>query len=76
MESVIKWRTGEPSEKGIYLVTYRFAYYPTEHPLEKVYATSIGTSYWYEFWHNYEDEASDCKVLAWCPLNEIEPYKE
>lgn len=76
MESIIKWRTGIPTEEGTYLVSYRFSYYPIESPLEKVYTTGIGTSYWHEFWHNYEDEADDCKVLAWCPLSEIEPYKE
>lgn len=76
MESVIKWKTGVPSEKGVYLVTYRFGHYLTEHPFQKVYTTSIGTSYWDGFWHSYEDEASDCKILAWCPISEIEPYEE
>lgn len=76
MKSVIKWQTGKPKEKGIYLVTYKFGYYPIEGPLEKVYSTSIGTSYWDDFWFQYDDEASDCKVTAWCKLSDIEPYKK
>lgn len=44
--------------------------------MEKIYDISIGTSYWDSFWHNYDDEASDCRVIAWCKLSDIEPYKE
>jgi hypothetical protein len=75
MESVIKWYTGKPKENGIYIVTYKFGYYPTERPLDKLYNTSIGTSYWDDFWHQYDDEMSDCKVVAWCPLSEIKPFE-
>lgn len=76
MESTIKWQTGEPKENGIYLVAYRFGHYPIESPMEKIYDTSIGTSYWDSFWHNYDDESSDCRIIAWCKLSDIEPYKE
>lgn len=76
MKSVINWQTGKPKEKGIYLVTYEFSYYPTERPLEKVYSTSIGISYWDDFWHQYDYETTDCKVTAWCKLSDVEPYKE
>lgn len=75
-ESIIKWQTGKPKEKGTYIVTYKFGYYPTERPLDKLYAISIGTSYWDDFWHQYDDEMSDCKVIAWYKLSDIEPYKE
>lgn len=75
MESTIKWQIGKPKENGIYLVTYRFGYYPIESPMEKIYDISIGTSYWDSFWHNYDDESSDCRVIAWCKLSDIESYK-
>ena len=76
MESTIKWQTGEPKENGTYLVTYRFGHYTIENTMEKIYDISIGTSYWVSFWHNYDDEHSDCRVIAWCKLSDIEPYKE
>ena len=64
MESVIKWHTGEPKEKGYYLVTY-----------QSLIGATIETALYEEYgWDIY---ASDyCKVIAWCPLSEIEPYKE
>ena len=61
MESVIKWRTGEPKEEGEYIVTLKT-------PISIVVSV-----------FNYEEYGwnvcSNCKVIAWCPLNEIEPYK-
>lgn len=64
MDSIIKWRTGEPKEKGLYLTTYRTL-------RENVVEPNIYEEYG---WDTYSDEY--CKVIAWCPLNEIEPYKE
>lgn len=60
MESVIKWHTGEPKETGRYLIT-----------------TKTGVIFedcWYCSINRWEKYTWD--VLAWCPLSEIEPYKE
>ena len=63
MESVIKWRTGEPKEEGYYLVTY-----------QTLFGKYIEITEYEEYgWVNTSD---CCKVLAWCPLNEIKSYKE
>lgn len=59
MESVIKWRTGEPKEDGIYLVT--------DFANQIFFVDRCDDS-----WVIYDDD----EILAWCPLNEIEPYKE
>lgn len=59
MESVIKWRTGEPNEYADYLVTI------------------IGGEVDVMTWIGYEwDSWLGDSVIAWFPLNEIEPYKE
>lgn len=65
MESVIKWQTGVPKENGSYLNTG-----------ERLYETAIGQTYWDGFWHNYHDNRSGCKIIAWCKVSDIEPYKE
>lgn len=57
MESIIKWRTGKPTEAGNYLCTNTKGHVVLFH-----WMPHYG-------WGNY-------KVIAWCPLNEIEPYKE
>ena len=68
MESVIKWRTGEPKEDGWYLVSIKSKYLELQ----------VDTDYWNaffdgeNFWSAYDEE----DVIAWCPLSEIEPYKE
>lgn len=60
MESVIKWRTGEPApHRLLYVVTDIFGY--------------VDIDIWDgEDWMSYNKD----EVIAWCPLNEIEPYKE
>ena len=64
MESVIKWQTGEPKEEGCYLVTYQ-----TSH------GKFIEITQYEEYgWDIYT--SASCKIIAWCPLSEIEPYKE
>lgn len=63
MESVIKWRTGKPKESGSYLITtYN----------EKVFV---------DYWNIFPDKScweyrNNFAVKAWCPLSDIEPYKE
>ena len=64
MESVIKWHTGEPKEEGCYLVTY-----------QTLSGKVVETAQYEEYgWDMYTSDY--CKVIAWCPLREIEPYKE
>lgn len=58
MESVIKWRTGEPKEVGGYIVTM------SDNTITLDYSED---GKWF-----IHDEG----IIAWCPLNEIEPYKE
>lgn len=67
MESVIKWRTGEPKEEGFYLVTFCFL---------NNHKKGITKAEWYnKHWFiglNYPQE----EIIAWCKLSDIEPYKE
>ena len=60
MESVIKWQTGEPKKTGRYLITSKTGV--------------IWSDYWSCSLKKWEIHVWD--VLAWCPLSEIEPYKE
>ena len=60
MESVIKWHTGVPKEEGEYLATLQ-----TPNGNEVAY---IGFAEYGWFGNG------SCKVIAWCPLNEIEPF--
>lgn len=76
MGSVIKWNTGEPEENGSYLVTFKYCYFNDLNTLEKLYETAIGQTYWEGFWHNYDDRRHDCRIIAWCKMSDIEPYKE
>ena len=63
MESVIKWRTGEPNMEGEYLVTEANG--------------NVDTDCWvasehYPYWVGHRDD----EVVAWCKVSDIEPYKE
>lgn len=62
MESVIKWQTGIPTEKGRYILSIKGS--------RKIDTDnwSIYTKNWYHYNNDY--------VLAWCKLSDIEPYKE
>ena len=68
MESVIKWSTGEPKEAGCYIVTLEDGCVFCDD--YSCYMTLNGKIEME--WHLVE--SSD--VIAWCPLSEIEPYKE
>ena len=59
MESVIKWRTGEPKE-------YCFCIITDNHGICDIDVWDG------EYWMVYHKD----EVIAWCPLSEIEPYKE
>lgn len=63
MESVIKWQTGFPGIEGEYLVTEDNG--------------NVDTDCWvvlehYSYWVGHRDD----KVVAWCKVSDIEPYKE
>ena len=64
MESVIKWRTGEPKEEGYYLVTFK-----------SLDGLTVETAGYDDYgWEIYTSDY--CRIIAWCPLDEIKPYKE
>lgn len=63
MESVIKWHTGEPKEGGYYLITTDSGRVITD--LWRIFPNRSNWEY-----------RNKLDVIAWCPLNEIEPYKE
>lgn len=60
MESIIKWKTRTPNDSGRYVITLKWKDVETDW-----YDKDLG-------WHRYHDK----DVVAWCNLNNIEPYKE
>ena len=71
MESVIKWRTGEPKEGGWYCVSVKTRY-SNLHVDVDYRNISISNDDDDDYWDAYKDD----DVIAWCPLSEIQPYKE
>lgn len=67
MKSAIKWQTGDPKVPGEYLITCPNGVIYIDNYNE--YETGQGVFY---DWERFTDDM----VLAWCPVNEIEPYKE
>lgn len=61
MESVIKWNTGEPKESGLYLVT-----------IKGMHETFVS----YSRYSCLNGWLHSNKVLAWCKLSDIKPYKD
>ena len=59
--SIVHWQTGEPKESGSYLVTIK-GMYETFVTYSR-YSCLIGWSH-------------SNKVIAWCLLGSIKPYKE
>lgn len=69
MESKIKWQTGKPLCRcGKFIITYKYFECHTKHI---TIALREGNT-WYDT--NFDRLRVD--VIAWCPLSEIEPYKE
>ena len=68
MESVIKWQTSEPNEKGTYLIT--------------TVRGIVAFDRWLTERHCFIDDDNECgwdyykEVAAWCKLSDIKPYKE
>lgn len=67
MESVIKWQTETPTHSGKYLITDKHGYNDVDYWYDTDDAHK-GEAGWR--WHYKED------VIAWCPLNDIKPYKK
>lgn len=65
MKSIINWQTGIPKESGEYLVSLKNGFVCRDEWREPCYDNDIA------YWKNCEGE-----VIAWCPLSDIEPYKE
>lgn len=68
MENIIKWQTGTPNYNGNYLITYR--YFDCD-PKYVMVAIREGNS-----WYSTTYDSLRVDVLAWYPINNIEPYKE
>ena len=61
--SKIKWQTGEPQERGTYLISIK--------GLDSVYVTC--TVYTHaKGWRHWRKE----DIIAWCKLSDIKPYEE
>ena len=69
MESIIKWCTGVPKYNDKYIVTYRYL---------GSRGYRIGVAEWCgKHWYvGISVIAPQVDIIAWCSLNEIEPYKE
>lgn len=62
MESVIKWQTGEPKERGSYIVSIKGL--DANYVTCDVYVHETG-------WCHWKKE----EIIAWFKLSDIEPYK-
>lgn len=67
MESKIKWQTGEPKERGEYLVTLLSG----KVKVAEFYKYKVADK---EYWGCIP--CGIAGVKAWCKLSDIEPYKE
>lgn len=64
-KSIINWQTGIPKESGEYLVSLEDGFVCRDKWREPCYDNDIA------YWENNEG-----KVIAWCMLIDIKPYKE
>ena len=62
-QSCIKWQTGEPTESGSYLASIK--------GIESYFVTCVIYNR-LTGWCHWKKE----KIVAWCKLSDIEPYKE
>lgn len=63
--SIIEWRIGIPTEEGCYLVT------TSDNQIKVDRWSTI-----FQQWDTFDHEDINISIIAWCPLSEIEPYKE
>jgi hypothetical protein len=68
MESVIKWKTGKPVGSEKFIITYKYLECSTAYV-----TTAIRVR---DTWYDTNFDRLRVDVIAWCPLSEIEPYKE
>lgn len=66
MESVVNWRIGTPTEKGHYITTRE---------IKRSGKRYVRLNIWRD--DKWQMNILDGSiVVAWCPVSEIEPYKE
>lgn len=63
MESTIKWQKGEPKESSSYLISIKGKH--SHFVTCAMYNCLTG-------WCHWKKE----EITAWCPLSDIEPYRE
>ena len=71
MESIIKWKTGQPKEEGEYLVVVHGKRVEVDqlYACDEINGNRVEKVFvWNENWLR--------TVTAWCKLSDIEPYKE
>ena len=68
MKSKIKWQTGDPKHDGEYIITY-FDFF------QKINICRVLEKVGYK-WMNGNLEVKNYNIKAWCPISEIEPYRE
>lgn len=68
MENIIKWQTETPNYNGTYLITFKYFDY---NPKYVTIAIREDNS-----WYSTAYDILNVDVLAWYPINNIEPYKE
>lgn len=68
MESVIKWKTGEPKHDDVYIVTVFDS-------VQKINICRILEKVGYR-WMDGSMEVRECNIKAWCKLSDIKPYNE
>ena len=69
MESIIKWRTGVPKGRhGKFIITYNYFDCFT-----KYVTTAIREG---DTWYDTNYDRLRVDVIAWYPIDDIEPYKE
>ena len=68
MESVIKWRTSTIEKQGKYIITLKNGMVI----VDDYYMDVMFNGNKQKFFRTINEE----NILAWCPLSEIEPYKE
>lgn len=68
MESVIKWHTGEPKVPGCYILTLKDGTVFCDDIYRYITCNREIETQW--------GIIDSSQIIAWCPLSEIEPYKE
>ena len=67
MESIIKWHTEEPKDNSSVLISVK-------NRKGEVFTATDSWNVYYKEWNSYNWKRG-FKILAWCKLRDIEPYK-